>query len=184
MPKCCICKKDLKKEDAYTFIYVSKNGKEYRKYACSEEEVENDKRDKELYSRIQFLTDEILGYPCVNNIRNKKIKELQEVGYSNEVIYRCFKEYKDEIIKWIDANKIDKEYNKIAYMFAVIGANIKDFSIEDERKNDWNQYKQVEEYADENIADTLVEESDEDIKNRLNNKQKSSGFSDLLNKLK
>ena len=43
MPKCCICKKDLNKEEAYMFIHVSKTGKEYKKYACSEEEVENER---------------------------------------------------------------------------------------------------------------------------------------------
>lgn len=181
MPKCCICKKDLKKEEAYMFIYVSKTGKEYRKYACSQEEVENDERDKELYKKIQYISDEILGYPCVNNTRNKKIKELQEVGYSNEVIYRCFKEYKDEIIKWIDTNKIDKEYNKIAYMFAVIGANIKDFSIEDEKKNDWNQY--TEDTIEEELFEGR-EETDGDIikrlKNKKDNKNNISSFLDSL----
>lgn len=94
---------------------------------------------------MQLLTDEILGYPCVNNTRNKKIKELQEVGYSNEVIYRCFKKYKDEIIKWIDVNGIDKEYNKIAYMFAVVSGNIYDFSKEDEKNDIFNIQKSIEE---------------------------------------
>ena len=42
--KCYICKKDLNKEDAYMFTYTSQSGKEYRKYACSLEEIENDKR--------------------------------------------------------------------------------------------------------------------------------------------
>lgn len=173
--KCKICKKELTTDIAYLVEHITANGNKQKQYYCSKEEYENDKREKELYSRIQFLTDEILGYPCVNNIRNKKIKELKEVGYSNEVIYRCFKEYKDEIIKWIDTNKIDKEYNKIAYMFAVIGANIKDFSIEDERKNYWEQYKVEEEEIEiENIDIILTEDqSDDAIKERLKNKKKN-----------
>lgn len=167
--KCKICGKEINKEDSYMWIHTSKTGRQYKYYACSQEEVENDKRDKELYKKIQYISDEILGYPCVNNTRNKKIKELQDVGYSNEVIYRCFKEYKDEIIKWIDTNKIDKEYNKIAYMFAVIGANIKDFSIEDERKNDWNQYKQTEEEVE-------IEVEDIEIPNNMKVKQRKKLF--------
>ena len=156
MPKCCICKKDLKKEDAYIFTYTSKNGKEYRKYACSLEEIENDKRDKELYREIQYLTDEILGHTIVNNTRNKKIKELKEAGYTNEQIFRCFKEYKDEIIKYLQLSGIDKEYNKIVYMFTIIGNKIEDFSKEDERVNQWEQYKQTEEEVEVEVEDIEV----------------------------
>ena len=181
--KCYFCKKDLKKEEAYMFTYTSKNGKEYRKYACSLEEIENDKREKELYKEIQYISDEILGHPIVNNARNKKIKELQEAGYTNEQIFRCFKEYKDEIIKYLELSGIDNEYNKIAYMFTIIGNKIEDFSKEDERVNQWEQYKQTEEEVEVEV-DTLVEEDDEDIRNRLDVKKKSNGFSDLLNKLK
>ena len=181
--KCCICKKEIKKDDAYMFTYTSQSGKEYRKYCCSLEEKENMEREKELYREIQYLTDSILGYKCVNNCRNAKIKELQEAGFTNEQIFRCFKKYKDEIVKWIELNGIDKEYNKIAYMFGVINNVIKDFSIEDESANQWEQYKQTEEEVEVEV-DTLVEEDDEDIRNRLDIKKKSNGFSDLLNKLK
>ena len=154
--KCCICKKEIKKDDAYMFVYTSQSGKEYRKYACSLEEIENDKREKELYREIQYLTDDILGYKCVNNCRNAKIKELQEVGFTNEQIFRCFKKYKDEIVKWIELNGIDKEYNKIAYMFGVINNVIKDFSIEDERANQWEQYKQTEEEVEVEVEDIEI----------------------------
>ena len=154
--KCYICKKEINKEDAYMFTYTSKNGKEYRKYACSLEEIENDKRDKELYREIQYLTDEILGHPIVNNARNKKIKELQEAGYTNEQIFRCFKEYKDEIIKYLELSGIDKEYNRIAYIFTIIGNKIEDFSKEDERANQCEQYKQTEEEVEVEVEDIEV----------------------------
>lgn len=156
MPKCYFCKKEIKKEDAYTWIYTSKSGKEYRKYCCSLQEKENMERDKELYREIQYLTDDILGYKCVNNTRNAKIKELQEAGFTNEQIFRCFKQYKDEIVKWIGLNGIDKEFNKIAYMFGVINNVIKDFSIEDERIDQWEQYKQTEEEIEVEIEDIEI----------------------------
>lgn len=154
--KCYICKKEIKKDDAYMFTYTSQSGKVYRKYACSLEEIENDKREKELYKNIQYITDEILGHPIVNNARNKKIKELQEAGYTNEQIFRCFKEYKDEIIKYLQLSGIDKEYNKIAYMFTIIGNKIEDFSKEDERVNQWEQYKQTEEEVEVEVEDIEV----------------------------
>ena len=176
--KCCICKKEIKKDDAYMFTYTSQSGKEYRKYCCSLEEKENMEREKELYREIQYLTDSILGYKCVNNCRNAKIKELQEAGFTNEQIFRCFKKYKDEIVKWIELNGIDKEYNKIAYMFVVIGANIKDFSIEDERANQWGQC--VSETSEEEFI-----EEEEDIASRLKNKKENkNNIASFLDSLK
>ena len=156
MPKCFLCKKELDKNNCYTFVHESKSGKQYKRYYCSEEEFENDKRDKELYRSIQLITDEILGYPCINNTRNKKIKELQEAGYTNEQIYRCFKEYKSEIEYWINANGIDKEYNKIAYIFGVIKNCLYDFAREDEEKTSWEQYKKEEEEVEIEIEETEV----------------------------
>ena len=180
MPKCYICKKELKKEEAYMFIYTSKSGKEYRRYACSLEEIENDKRDKELYKKIQLLTDEILGYPCVNNLRNKKIGELINAGFNNEQIFRCFKQYKEEIIKLININKIDKEYNKIVYMFTVVGNCIYDFAREDAKK-DW-----AKQGVEENENYEEIEETNEDIVQRIrgNKKEKENSISSFLNGLK
>ena len=176
--KCYICKKDLNKEDAYMFTYTSQSGKEYRKYCCSLEEKENMEREKELYREIQYLTDSILGYKCVNNCRNAKIKELQEAGFTNEQIFRCFKKYKDEIVKWIELNGIDKEYNKIAYMFGVINNVIKDFSREDERANQWEQY--VSETSEEEFI-----EEEEDIASRLKNKKENkNNIASFLDSLK
>ena len=176
--KCYFCKKDLKKEDAYTWVYVSKTNKEYKRYCCSLEEKENMERDKELYKNIQYITDEILGHPIVNNVRNKKIKELQEAGYTNEQIFRCFKKYKDEIIKYLQLSGIDKEYNKIAYMFTIIGNKIEDFSKEDERANQWEQY--VSETSEEEFI-----EEEEDIASRLKNKKENkNNIASFLDSLK
>ena len=182
--KCYFCKRDIPKGEGYQWIHVSSTGKEYKRTCCSEEEKNQVERDKELYRLIQLITDEILGYPCVNNTRNKKIKELQEAGYTNEQIYRCFKEYKSEIEYWINANGIDKEYNKIAYMFGVINNVIKDFSEEDKKNDIFNKQKIIEEEVDESKTDTFVEETDEDIENRLKNKKENKGILDLLKKMK
>ena len=182
--KCYFCKRDIPKGEGYQWVHVSSTGKEYKRTCCSEEEKYQVERDKELYRLIQLVTDEILGYPCVNNTRNKKIKELQDAGFSNEQIYRCFKEYKSEIEYWINANGIDKEYNKIAYMFGVINNVIKDFSVEDKKNDIFNKQKIIEEEVDESKIDTFIEETDEDIENRLKNKKENKGILDLLKKMK
>ena len=95
--KCYFCKKDLKKEDAYTWVYVSKTNKEYKRYCCSLEEKERIEREKELYFCIQHISDEILGHQIENNARNKKIvvftKDYKSyiydvIGYSTGIVNR------------------------------------------------------------------------------------------------
>ena len=142
--KCYICKKDLKKEEAYMFIYTSQSGKEYRKYACSLEEIENDKREKELYKACQLSTDSILGRAITNNVRNKELKELHESGYSWEQILRCIRAKSDDIKKLIEYNDIQSDYQQIRYMMQVIKNSIYDFSIEDERSDIFNTQKSTE----------------------------------------
>ena len=107
--KCYICKKEIKKDDAYMFTYTSQSGKEYRKYCCSLEEKENMEREKELYKEIQYLTDDILGRPITNNTRNKELKELHE-SYSWEQILRCIRAKSDDIKKLIEYNDIQGDY--------------------------------------------------------------------------
>lgn len=178
--KCYFCKKEIPKGEGYQWYHVSGTGKQYRRTCCSLEEKEQVERDKELYKQIQYLTDEILGYPCVNNNRNKRIQDLQNAGYTNEQIYRCFKEYKNEIEKWIEFNKIDKEFNKLAYMFSVVGANIKDFTVDDERKNEW-----VQSVPQEENIDIVFEETEDEVLKRLKNKkEKENSLADFLNGLK
>ena len=180
MVKCKGCGKQIDQSIAYKHIHTTSGGKVQNHYYCSQEEYESIERDKELYKKVQYITDEILGYPCVNNNRNKRIQDLQNAGYTNEEIYRCFKEYKDEIEKWIEFNKIDKEFNKLAYMFSVIGANIKDFTIEDKKRNEWIQPESQEE-----IINIVFEEEDK-ILERLKNKKKeeTNTISSFLNGLK
>ena len=175
--KCYICKKDLKKEEAYMFIYTSQSGKEYRKYACSLEEIENDKREKELYREIQYLTDDILGRPITNNTRNKELKELHE-SYSWEQILRCIRAKSDDIKKLIEYNDIQGDYQQIRYMMQVIKNSIYDFSREDERANQWEQY--VSETSEEEFI-----EEEEDIASRLKNKKENkNNIASFLDSLK
>ena len=153
--KCYFCKKDLKKEDAYTWIYISKTNKEYKRFCCSLEEKENMEREKELYKEIQYLTDDILGRPITNNTRNKELKELHE-SYSWEQILRCIRAKSDDIKKLIEYNDIQGDYQQIRYMMQVIKNSIYDFSIEDERVNQWEQYKQTEEEVEVEVEDIEV----------------------------
>ena len=153
--KCYICKKEIKKDDAYMFTYTSQSGKEYKKYCCSLEEKENMEREKELYREIQYLTDEILGRPITNNTRNKELKELHE-SYSWEQILRCIRAKSDDIKKLIYYNDIQGDYQQIRYMMQVMKNSIYDFSREDERANQWVQYFQTEEEVEVEVEDIEI----------------------------
>lgn len=180
--KCKICGKEINKENAYMWIHTTKTGRQYKYYACSEEEVENDKRDKELYKKCQYETDAILGRAITNNARNKELKEIHESGYSWEQIYRCIKAKADEIKQMIEYNHIENDYQQIRYCMQVIKNCIYDFSKEDERRNDWNQY--TENAVEEELFEGK-EETDDDIVNRLKNKKENkNNISSFLDSLK
>ena len=183
--KCHFCKKEIEKEDAYMWIHISKSGKEYKKYCCSEEEKYEYERDLELYKKCQYETDAILGRPITNNARNKELKELHEAGYSWEQIYRCVKSNAQHIKDMIAMNHIENDYQQIRYCMQVIKNVIYDYTKEDERKNSFEQYKQVEEEVSEEEFCEAKEESEEEIISRLKRKEESTNnINSFLNGLK
>jgi hypothetical protein len=155
--KCYFCKKEIEKDNAYMWVHtVEKSGKQYKRFCCSLEEKEQVERDKELYKLCQYETDSILGRPITNNVRNKELTELHESGYSWEEIYRCIKANAQHIRDMIIMNNIENDYQQIRYMCQVIKNVIYDFTREDKRKNEWEQYKQVEEEVEVDVEETIV----------------------------
>lgn len=150
--KCKICGKQLDTKVAYKIEHISKSGKKTNKYFCSQEEYENDLREKELYRQIQYATDSILGRPITNNARNKEIQELHEV-YTYEQILRCIRAKAEDIKGMIAYNKIEGDYQQIRYMMQVIKNCIYDFAREDS-KNDWSNYVPQQEEIEIEIEET------------------------------
>jgi hypothetical protein len=65
-------------------------------------------------------------------------------------------------------------------MFSVVGANIKDFTVDDERKNEW-----VQSVPQEENIDIVFEETEDEVLKRLKNKkEKENSLADFLNGLK
>ena len=78
----------------------------------------------------------------------------------------------------IEYNDIQGDYQQIRYMMQVIKNSIYDFSREDERANQWEQY--VSETSEEEFI-----EEEEDIASRLKNKKENkNNISSFLNSLK
>lgn len=180
MVKCKACGKQISQVDAYKHIHTTSSGKTQNHYYCSLEEYETIERDKILYKEIQYATDNILGRPITNNVRNKEIQELHE-QYSYETILRCIRAKTDDIKNLIAYNKIENDYQQIRYMLQVIKNCIYDFSREDAKK-DWIQKETNEEI--ENYEEK--EESENDIVKRLreNKKENENSISSFLNGLK
>ena len=157
-PKCKYCKKEL--DDPYV-VFV--NGK--KQNYCSKEEYDFVILEKEYYKKILNICKEILGYKTFNSIVGKEIKELHS-EYKYQSIYNCINKYKQDIVFYIDLNDIEKEFNKIKYMFAIVKNNIADCAqIKNEKKDlkinieefDMSDYKYKPQKTD-NFLDFLKEE--------------------------
>lgn len=153
--RCFFCKKDIPKGEGYEWIHISKTGKQYKRHCCSLEEKEQIEREKELYKLCQYETDSILNRPITNNVRNKELQELHE-QYSYETILRCIKSKANDIKQMIEYNSIENDYQQIRYMMQVIKNCIFDFSVEDAKQQDWEQYKKVEEEIEVEIEEEIV----------------------------
>ena len=180
MVKCKACGKQISQADAYKHIHTTSSGKTQNHYYCSFKEYETVERDKALYKEIQYVTDNILGRPITNNTRNKEIQELHEV-YSYETILRCIRAKAEDIKNLIAYNHIEGDYQQIRYMLQVIKNCIYDFANEDAKKNDWSQYKKVEELE---VYEEKEETNDEIIKRLKDKKETTNNISSFLNGLK
>ena len=104
--KCFICKKEINKEDAYMEMYNSPNGKVYKRYYCNEEEY---KKNRLTRRNTLFSLDAILGYPCTNNYRNKRLKQLID-KYEEEKVYMVIEENKEKLKYLLSKKEMDEIY--------------------------------------------------------------------------
>lgn len=142
--KCRLCGKKMPKGEAFLFVHETKTGKEQNRFYCSQDEY--DKEQKEIYywRECQYEIDNILGYPVVNNKRNKMLTEILDNGYSREELYNCIKEQSNYIAECLNYRKdIDTEFQKLCYMFTIIKGSIKDITERNKKqlKMDKNIYE-------------------------------------------
>jgi hypothetical protein len=137
---CKICGSKILQNEAYCVISETKTGNKKRNYYCDSIEYDSfiyekervKKQKEEIFNNI----NEILGYECLNfNLITKELSPILSI-YTYEEILECFKEYKTNIDDYMNMKGIDKEFNKIRYIFTVIRANIADVSkITKDNKN-------------------------------------------------
>lgn len=166
--KCKVCKSDLMSDMAFC-ITVTTTSKPKNVYYCNENEYRQEQSDIHFWKQCQYLTDEILGYPIVNNQRNKLLKEILGSGYTREELYDCIKEQSHYISECLGyRSDIDSEYGKLCYMFAIIKGSIRDIT-------DRNRKENVKEEKIELAVETF-----EYVEQKTTRKERSNSLMDIL----
>lgn len=131
--KCKICKSELTSDKAFC-ITITTGSKPKNVYYCNEQEYRQEQSDIHFWKQCQYVTDEILGYPIVNNHRNKMLSEIINSGYTREELYDCIKEQQHYIAECLAyRNEIESEFGKLCYMFTIIKGSIKDITDRNRR---------------------------------------------------
>ena len=143
--KCQICGRQLTTDIAFKVAKGNRN-----LYYCDsiEYDIYMDKKEKQKRERdnIHEYVDKILGYKCINNQVNKEISEINKL-YKLEDVSELLKDKIESISELILFKNIDKEYNKIRYIFGALNRDIHDFA-----EDRINQKKKT------NIQETKIEE--------------------------
>jgi hypothetical protein len=144
---CKICGNKILQSEAYCVISETKTGNKKRNYYCDSIEYDGFVYEKEKIKQekeeIFNIINEILGYECINfNLITKEFVPIIAI-YTYEELLECFKECKTNISDYMRMKGIDKEFNKIRYIFTVIRANISDISKTIRDKKDKGQIKRV-----------------------------------------
>ena len=130
---CKICKAKLTTDVAFKIQRTDKNGKNVNLYYCDSIEYEMFQEEKNCKEDILTLINSILGYTCVNSSVYKELETVHK-GYSYKEILNCMTIQQDIILNLFRINGIDKEFNRIRYMFAVISRAIEDNTKDLKRK--------------------------------------------------
>lgn len=169
--KCQICGKPLTTDIAFKIFNGKKNlyycdSVEYEIYA---EEKDKDKKNKdEFYENICG----ILGYKSVNSQLWKEMSSLNKL-YSWEIMNGILEEKMDSISQLILENDIEKEYNKIRYIFGALSRDIHDYSEEQ------NKIKDKEVLIKTDIKEINKEFEDDELKYKFKPKE-TIDFSSFL----
>lgn len=127
--KCRNCGNKKPKNEIYQIIHTTKGGKEEKRNYCNEQCYLDEQNEIYMLKQCQYFVDDVFGYVCVNNEKNKQIKEITDAGYSRQELYDCMLELKQQIQEGLGYRQdIEKEVNRIRYMFAIIKANIKEIT--------------------------------------------------------
>lgn len=172
--KCQICGKELTTDKSYKVMKNKRN-----LYYCDEFEydiysAQTLKENKHRDSLYEGLC-EILGYKSKSSLIFKEINSLHE-NYSYKYIDEVLQDKKDSISQLIEENDIEKEFNKIRYIFGAISRDIHDY-VEGQKKI--QKQKELDELRKMQVQKNEVKENE--IIEEVNFKsKKTTNFSEFF----
>ncbi|MGL5713491.1 MAG: hypothetical protein ACRCX2_10765 [Paraclostridium sp.] len=141
--KCKRCGNKNNKDKSYLHIHVTSGGNKQNRYYCNEDCYDLEQNDIYMLKQCQYFIDELFGYTVINNAKNNNIKELCSAGYTREEIYDCMKELESTLADTLNYKKIDDEYAKIQYVFAIIKGKIREITLNNKIDNK-NKYTELD----------------------------------------
>lgn len=125
--KCRACGNQIEKNEAYK---VSKNKVNY--YYCNKEEYMNIYNQKQIKDNVYNEINDIFGYKITNTALYKEINEIHQI-YTYEQIISYLKanhQYLSDVLN----KEFKSEFAKIRYFSAILRNSLKDFIIEENKK--------------------------------------------------
>jgi hypothetical protein len=120
--RCYFCNKKIDKEDAYKFTWFSLNKKLHIQYYCNKEECDEYYKNKRYRRLLVKEIGSILGDTrYVSCIVDKRIDDLNELGYSYEDMLKIIKTRK----RHLDLTNIEHESDRIKFIFDKIEEHLK-----------------------------------------------------------
>ena len=163
---------ELKPADTlYRVVTFNSHGTKVTKYYTSEEAYKNYSRNEEFRKKFVDEMAAVLGYKpgmVFPTSLSRCLKDLKAFGY--EAVYETFK-LKEREITWAIQNKtFTNEYNRVAYLMAIIKNN-----VADEYRKLQLQKKLIE---DNNKRDVAITDVSLDNKRTINKGNVSSLLGD------
>ncbi len=126
------CKCAITGEKGTTDTFVKINGKYYKSQEIYDADQKNKAKRKEL---IDYVCREFLRYGNGQPFPTSLPKKLNELSfYDDDVILETFKRCAPDIHYQMEHKQFSAEYNKVAYMFAIVKNAIADVNMEFQRK--------------------------------------------------
>lgn len=115
-----------------TDTFVKIGGKYYKSQAIYDAAQKSKAKRREL---IDYVCREFLGYGDGQPFPTSLPQKLNELSfYDNDVILEAFKQCASEIHYQMEHKQFSTEYNKVAYMFAIVKNIIADVNTDFQRK--------------------------------------------------
>lgn len=160
------CKCAITGEKGTTDTFVKINGRYYKSQEIYDADQMSKAKRREL---IDYICREFLGYGNGQPFPTSLPQKLNELSfYDNDVILETFKRCASDIHYQMEHKRFSAEYNKVAYMFAIVKNAIADVNTEFQHKKKQENTTKATEIECSNLSDIGTKARGKDISGFLN----------------